>query len=95
MMAETMFPAPIYRSYGAAIGSLQSPGVPSGLLISLNGVGRTLREASEAGIRMPFAEKLRDRLLEAEALDLAHEDFSIALARTARAGSEKRDAGPV
>lgn len=84
MMADTLFPAPIYRSYGAAIASGVSPGVPSGLKISFMGVGRTLAEAAAAGIRMPLAELVQQRLRQAESLGLGDEDFSIALAKVAR-----------
>lgn len=90
MMGDTLFPAPVYRSYGAAIASGVSPGVPSGLQAPLKGVGRTLGEAAAAEIRMPFAELLQDRLHQAVGQGLSGEDWSVALAKVVRT----RELGP-
>ena len=84
MMGETLFPAPIYRSYGAAIANGRSPGVAIGPKFALKGVERTLGEAQEAGIRLRLAELMKERLQQAESQGLDGEDWSIALARLAR-----------
>ena len=85
MMGDTLFPAPIYRSYGAAVASGVSPGAPSGLQAPLKGVGRTLGEAEAGGIRMPFASMLQARLHDAIRQGLTDEDWSVALSKVARA----------
>ncbi len=84
-MGETLFRAPIYRLYGPAVAQLASPGTPIGPGTALRGVARTLGEAEIAGIRMPSAEIMRDRLQEADRLGLADGDWSVALARVVRA----------
>ncbi len=84
MMSETLFPAPIYRSYGAAIANGQPPGVAIGPKFALKGVERTLGEAQAAGIRLHLAELMKDRLQQAESQGLDGEDWSIALARLSR-----------
>lgn len=84
MMAQTLFPAPIYKSYGAAVATGVFPGKPIGPAFALSGVGRTLGEARANGIRMPSAELLQDRLQQAERQGFAEEDWSVALAKVAR-----------
>lgn len=84
MMADTLFPAPIYRSYGAAIANGKPPGVAIGPKFALKGVERTLGEAQAAGIRLRLAELMKERLQQADSQGLAAEDWSIALAKLAR-----------
>jgi 3-hydroxyisobutyrate dehydrogenase-like beta-hydroxyacid dehydrogenase len=84
MMGETLFAAPIYRSYGAAIARGVFPGAPSGLQLPLKDVGLTLGEAKAANMLMPLAELLQTRLHDADRRGLADEDWSVALAKVAR-----------
>ena len=84
MLSETLFAAPIYKLYGAAIASGASPGVPSGLKLPMKDVGLTLNEAHATGLSLPLAELLRDRLKAAGDKGLMDEDWSIALAKEAR-----------
>ena len=85
LMSETLFPAPIYRTYSPAVACGVSPGTPVGPRVALKGVARTLGEAEVAGIRMLSAEIMRDRLQEADRLGLSEEDWSVALAKVVRA----------
>ena len=84
MMGETLFPAPIYRSYGAAIAKSQPPGVAIGPKFALEGIERTLGEAKAAGIKLRLAELMKERLEQAESQGLDSDDWSIALAKVAR-----------
>ncbi len=89
-MSETLFPAPIYRTYGRAVARGVSPGTPIGPGAALKGVARTLSEADLAGIRMLSAEIMRDRLQEADRLGLAEDDWSVALTKVVRASGPGR-----
>lgn len=85
LMSETLFSAPVYRTYSSAVARGVPPGGPVGPEAALKGVARTLGEAEVAGIRMLSAEIMRDRLQEAVRLGLAEEDWSVALAKVVRA----------
>jgi len=55
MKGETLFAAPISRSYASAIAAGVSPGAPSGLQLPFKDVGLTLGEAKAAEPRTPFS----------------------------------------
>ncbi|NNC23190.1 NAD(P)-dependent oxidoreductase [Salinisphaera sp. USBA-960] len=84
MLSETLFASPVYKSYGAAIASGESPGAPSGLKLPQKDVGLTLKEGRTTGLSLPLAELLQDRLQTAENESLMDEDWSIALAKLAK-----------
>lgn len=84
MLGETLFAGPIYKSYGAAIASGESPGVPSGLKLPLKDVGLTLQEGRAASLSLPLAELLQGHLKAAGDNGLMDEDWSVALAEGAR-----------
>ena len=85
MMGNTLLAAPVYQSFGPAIAHGTSPGMPYGPKVAVNGVERTLGEAQAAGIRMRLAELMQGRLQDAEDQGLGDEDWSVALAKMARA----------
>ena len=84
MLGETLFNSFIYRSYGSAIASGKSPGLPSGLQLPLKDVELTVGEANALGTRTPFATLLREQLQLAERGGYGREDWSTALASVAR-----------
>lgn len=84
MLGETLFAAPIYKSYGAAIAQNRSPGVPSGLTLPLKDVRLTLGEGGRAGLHLPLADLLRQRLQSAAEAGMMDDDWSVALAANAR-----------
>ena len=86
MLGETLFDAPIYKSYGSAIARNQSSGAPSGLALPLKDVGLTLGEGRRAGLHLPLADLLRQRLESAAEAGMMDDDWSVALAANARRG---------
>lgn len=84
MLGETLFASFIYRSYGSAIASGKSPGIPSGLQLPLKDVGLTLGEANSLGTSTPFAKALQEQLKSADAQGFGNEDWPVALANIAR-----------
>ena len=83
MLGETLFSAPIYKSYGAAVAGGISPGAPSGLSLPLKDIGLTLDEGRTVDLLLPLAELVQRRLRTAGNAGMMEEDWSVALARGA------------
>jgi 3-hydroxyisobutyrate dehydrogenase-like beta-hydroxyacid dehydrogenase len=83
-MSETLLASPIYKSYGATIGSGQEPVTSIGLSLPLKDMGLILSAGHGAGLRIPLASLLLDALQQARAQGLEKKDWSVALAEVAR-----------
>lgn len=84
MLTETLFAAPVYKSYGPAMARGQSPGAPLGLALPLKDIGLALNEAHATELPLPLAKLLDNRLGAARDKGFTDDDWSIALAREAR-----------
>ncbi len=83
LMSNTIFAAPVYKNYGAAIaaGRYEPPGF--GLRLGAKDIRLALQAGEAAGVPMPFASVLRDGLIEAMARGDGDKDLA-ALAEVSR-----------
>jgi 3-hydroxyisobutyrate dehydrogenase-like beta-hydroxyacid dehydrogenase len=95
VMTNTLFPAPVYRNYGAMIaaGSYEPPGFA--LELGLKDVRLALEAAEAASVPMPVASVVRDRFVEGVARGYGKLDMA-ALGRVAaedagQSGGDRRE----
>jgi 3-hydroxyisobutyrate dehydrogenase-like beta-hydroxyacid dehydrogenase len=84
MLTNSLFAAPVYKTYGARIASDNYEPVGFRLLLGLKDVRLVLAAAESTAVPMPFANVIRDRLLSAIAGGMQDADWS-AFARLAAA----------
>lgn len=84
IMTETLFPAPIYKSYGSLMARRQFSPPGFRLVLGLKDVQLVLAAAGEQTVPMPLASLVRDSALAAVAAGLGDQDWA-ALARVAEA----------
>lgn len=63
MLAQTLFPCPVYQGYGQTIAQKRYTPVGARLSILLKDIGLVLQEATEATVPMPLASLLYTRLI--------------------------------
>jgi 3-hydroxyisobutyrate dehydrogenase-like beta-hydroxyacid dehydrogenase len=83
MLTNTLFAAPVYKSYGALIAERRYEPAAFRLALGLKDMRLVLEAADSARTPMPFASVLRDHLLEAVAQGQGEWDWT-ALAEVAR-----------
>jgi 3-hydroxyisobutyrate dehydrogenase-like beta-hydroxyacid dehydrogenase len=74
MLAQTLFPCPVYQGYGQTIAQKRSTSVGARLSILLKDIGLVLQEATGATVPMPLASLLYTRLLTSVARGRAEMD---------------------
>lgn len=89
LMTNTIFAAPVYKNYGAAIAARRYEPPGFGLRLGAKDIRLALQAAEAAGVPMPFASVLRDGLIEA----MSHGDADKDLAALAEVSARRRGEG--
>ncbi|MFC6791128.1 NAD(P)-dependent oxidoreductase [Methylobacterium komagatae] len=89
LMSNTIFAAPVYKNYGAAIATSRYEPPGFGLRLGAKDIRLALQAGEAAGVPMPFASVLRDGLIEAMARGDGEKDLA-ALAEVSRRRREGR-----
>jgi 3-hydroxyisobutyrate dehydrogenase-like beta-hydroxyacid dehydrogenase len=88
LVTNTIFAAPVYKNYGAAIAASRYEPPGFGLKLGAKDVRLALQAAETAGVPMPFASVLRDNLIDAISHGDGHKDLA-ALATVAARRSNR------
>jgi 3-hydroxyisobutyrate dehydrogenase-like beta-hydroxyacid dehydrogenase len=93
ILTNAVFPAPVYRNYGAIIAEQRYEPAGFKLVLGLKDVRLALEAAEAVHAPLPFASVLRDNLLDAIAHGQSDQDWSsVASVARRRAGREPHDA---
>lgn len=85
LVANTIFPGPVYAGYGALIGEQRYEPAAFKAVLGLKDVGLILDAAQQASVRMPSAEAIRGNLQDA----VAHGEGELDLAVLARVAERR------